>query len=116
MPTIRARTVALAAFVAGGMLCEALICEPAQAGTSCTPQPGTLAFQCTQTNTMPDLYVVLELFDGSAEMTVYSNDFTGWVSNISTVPPGIGVRAAPIIATPSATLAPGFWPIISAST
>jgi hypothetical protein len=77
------------------LLCGALICEPAQAGTSCTPQPGTLAFQCTQTNTVPDLYVALDLFDGSTEMTVYSNSFTGWVSNISTVPPGIGGSSGP---------------------
>src|SRR5208282_1299245 len=70
MATIKgARTVALAAAIAGGMLCEALICEPAQAqvATTCTPQAGAaLAFQCTQTN-LPDLYVALELSDGSTE-------------------------------------------------
>jgi hypothetical protein len=94
MATIKgARTVALAAVIAGGMLCEALICEPAQAqvATSCTPQAGAaLAFQCTQTSTMPDLYVALELFDGGTEYTVYANNFTGWISNVTTVPPSVG--------------------------
>jgi hypothetical protein len=97
MATIKARTVALAAFVAGGMLCEAVICEPAhaQATTTCTPQAGALAFQCTQTNTMPDLYVALELFDGSAEITVESNGFTGWVSNVIPGVPSIGGSNGP---------------------
>jgi PEP-CTERM motif len=96
MATIKgARTVALAAAIAGGMLCEALICEPAQAqvATTCS-QAGTLAFLCTQNNAAPDLYVSLELFDGSTEFTVSalnSQVFEGSVSNSNTtIPPSSG--------------------------
>jgi hypothetical protein len=90
MATIKgARTVVLAAAIAGGMLCEALICEPAQAGTS------QLAFSNTQNYpTNPDeFYAALELSNGSSTITLYTyttNNFQGWVSNVAGVPPSLG--------------------------
>jgi hypothetical protein len=85
MVTIKgARTVALAAAIAGGMLCEPLICEPAQAGTS------ELAFENTQGNTAA-FFASLELFDGSTLVaTLSTGGFQGWVSNVTSVPPPVG--------------------------
>jgi PEP-CTERM motif len=94
MATIKARRVALAAVIAGGMLCEALICEPAQAGTTsaCPVQSGASAFQCTNSTATNNFYASLELFDGSTliEPPTTTNGFQGWVSDVLPAVPPIG--------------------------
>ena len=87
MATIKgARTVALAAAMAGGMLCEPLICDPAKAATS------ELAFEYTQSSSSTTAFFAsLELFNGSSLVdTLTTQGFQGWVSNLTSVPPSVG--------------------------
>jgi hypothetical protein len=82
MATIMARTVALAAVIAGSVLGEAAVYEPARADV--------LAFSCTLSACEVD--ATLELFSGSTPLaTVSSSGFQGSIVNSDTaVPPSFG--------------------------
>jgi hypothetical protein len=77
MATIKARTIAFAAAVAVGVLCETLICQPAQAQS--------VAFGNTSSAT-------LTLYDGSTMVAIlHTGGFQGWIANSdSLVPPNLG--------------------------
>jgi PEP-CTERM motif len=86
MATTRARTVALAAVLAAGMLCEGLVCQPAQADV--VAFNGTLAAGS-------EFYVSLELFNGSTLLTTVSSEGAqGSIYNGNPpVPPSLGGAA-----------------------
>jgi hypothetical protein len=87
MVTLGARLAALAGAIAVGVLCEALVCKPAQAGV--------VAFEGTQSTSNPTLYyATLDLYNSSGALVamVSTDKFQGWVSNSTSpvIPPNGG--------------------------
>jgi PEP-CTERM motif len=95
MATMRLRTVALAAAIAGGMLGEALNCRPAQAQACPVPAGQVQAFACTYSATN-EFYATLELFNSAGELlaTVSTNGLQGSIIDSDpAVPPLLGGAA-----------------------
>ena len=87
MVTFGVRSAALAGAIALGVLCEALVCKPAQAGV--------IAFGGTYSPSEPTLYyATLDLYNSAGVLieAVSTDKFQGWVSNSdsSTTPPSGG--------------------------